>query len=257
MALCHIQQEAYTAKETPASFTILSHPMETTLFKALKLVFILALPLVLLLGSVRLFASDQYLAFEYGKSNFPPDPFGFSTSDRLTIASANLRFVREDLAIETLSSQVIDGEPVYKPRELSHMLDVQKVYQAVWRVWQAVVLLTLVTGFLLWRYPDHIAPPSAIQAGGFLTSGLIFVLGLLAVVAWRGWFTAFHQIFFAPGSWLFEYSDTLIRLFPLKFWFDSALTLLGVTFIEGLLLALIGWRWRVSLEPRQDKKQPI
>jgi len=221
------------------------------LIKALKFIFILTLPLFLLLGSVRLLAGDQYLAFEYGKSDFPPDPYGFTPSQRLTIASANLRFVREDLAIEALSSQVLNGEPVYKARELSHMLDVQKVYQSVWHVWQVIALLTLLTGFLLWRFSDHIILPSAIQVGGFLTSGLIFVLGLLAVVAWRSWFTIFHQIFFSPGSWMFEYSDTLIRLFPIKFWFDSALTLLSVSFIEGLLLALIGWRWRLSLETKQ------
>lgn len=204
----------------------------------------------LLLGSVRLLAGDQYLAFEYGKSDFPPDPYGFTSSQRLTIASANLRFVRENLAIEALTTQVLNGEPVYQSRELNHMVDVQKVYQSVWRVWQVIVLLILLTGFLLWRFMDHINLPSAIQAGGFLTSGLIFVIGLLAIFAWQGWFTVFHQIFFAPGSWLFEYSDTLIRLFPIKFWFDSALTLIGITFIEGLLLAIIGWRWRVSLAPQ-------
>lgn len=224
------------------------------MIKALKFIFILTLPIFVLLGTVRLLADDQYLAFEYGKSDFPPDPYGFTPSQRLTIASANLRFVRENLAIEALSGQVLNGEPVYKSRELSHMLDVQKVYQSVWRVWQVIVLLTLLTGLLLWRFSDHITLPSAIQAGGLLTSGLIFALGLLAVVAWRGWFTTFHQIFFAPGSWLFEYSDTLIRLFPEKFWFDSALTLVSVSFIEGLLLALIGWQWRLSLERSNEKK---
>jgi len=221
------------------------------LIKALKLIFILTLPIFVLLGSVRLLASDQYLAFEYGKSDFPPDIYGFTPSQRLTIASANLRFVRENLGIEALSGQVFNGEPVYKSRELSHMLDVQKVYQSVWRVWQMVILFILLTGFLLWRFSDRITLPSAIQAGGLLTSGLIFALGLLAVVAWRGWFTTFHQIFFTSGSWLFDYSDTLIRLFPEKFWFDSALTLLSLSFIEGLLLAFIGWIWRLSLEPKQ------
>lgn len=221
------------------------------MIKSLKLILILTLPLFLLLGSVRLLASDQYLAFEYGKSNFPPDTYGFTTSQRLTIASATLRFVRENLAVDALSSQVFDGIPVYNSRELIHMLDVQKVYQSVWRVWQMVFLLILLTGFLLWRVSDRFTLPSAIQAGGLLTSGLIFALGLLAVLAWQGWFTAFHQVFFVPGTWQFPYSDTLIRLFPEKFWFDTVLTLLGVSLIEGLLLAFIGWRWRLSLEPKQ------
>ena len=46
---------------------------------------------------------------------------------------------------------------------------------------------------------------------------LTLVIGLLAVVAWQAWFVAFHEVFFAPGSWTFNYTDTLIRLFPEKF----------------------------------------
>ena len=221
------------------------------MIKVLKFIIILTLPFFVLLGSVRLLASDQYLTFEYGKSDFPADTYGFTASERLTIASANLRFVRANLAIGVLSSQVFDGEPIYNSRELSHMLDVQNVYQSVWRIWQIIALLILLTGFLIWRFSNRATLPSAIQAGGLLTSGLIFALGLLAVVAWQGWFTAFHQIFFTSGSWLFEYSDVLIRLFPEKFWFDSALTLFSVSFIEGLLLAFIGWRWKLLRKPKQ------
>jgi len=217
------------------------------LIKSLRIILILAIPFFLLLGSVRLITSNQYLAFEYWKSDFPPDPFGFTASQRLTIASANLRFVRDNLTLDALSSQVFDGDPVYNSRELSHMVDVQRVYQSVWRGWQAIVLLILLTSFLLLRFSDRITLLSSFQTGGLLTSGLIFMLGLLAVVAWQVWFTSFHQIFFQPGSWLFEYTDTLIRLFPEKFWFDSALTLLSISFLEGLLLAFIGWRWRLSI----------
>jgi len=52
-------------------------------------------------------------------------------------------------------------------------------------------------------------------------------------------FVAFHNIFFASGTWLFEYTDTLIRLFPERFWRDifiyvglfSLATGLGLYFI--------------------------
>jgi len=43
---------------------------------------------------------------------------------------------------------------------------------------------------------------------------------------------------------LFSYSDTLIRLFPVEFWFDATLTISVLSLAGGLLLALIGWRWR-------------
>jgi integral membrane protein (TIGR01906 family) len=88
---------------------------------------------------------------------------------------------------------------------------------------------------------------SALQSGGLLTSGTIFTIALLAIFAWQTWFDSFHLIFFEPGSWLFSYSDTLIRLFPVEFWFDATLTISIFSLAGGLLLALIGWRWRKAL----------
>jgi integral membrane protein (TIGR01906 family) len=60
-----------------------------------------------------------------------------------------------------------------------------------------------------------------------------------AVVAWDTFFTAFHQLFFAGGTWVFAYSDTLIRLFPEQFWFDAALTVGGLTLLGALALLLL------------------
>jgi uncharacterized membrane protein len=54
------------------------------------------------------------------------------------------------------------------------------------------------------------------------------------------WFVAFHQVFFAAGTWTFEYSDTLIRLFPNRFWFDAALTIAGLTTGAGVLVSSVG-----------------
>jgi hypothetical protein len=60
---------------------------------------------------------------------------------------------------------------------------------------------------------------------------------------------------------MFNYSDTLIRLFPEKFWFDAALTISGLSLLGGLLLALTGWRWQPKrqVEPvgiRPSPSQP-
>ncbi len=89
---------------------------------------------------------------------------------------------------------------------------------------------------------------SAIQSGGLLTSGFILSIGLLAVFAWQFWFEMFHLFFFKPGSWLFSYSDTLIRLFPMEFWFDATLNISILSLIGGLIIALIGWQWRIATE---------
>ena len=90
-------------------------------------------------------------------------------------------------------------------------------------------------------------PVTVDWVNGLLTAGLVAAVGLLAVVAWRVWFVAFHQVFFLPGTWVFNSTDTLIRLFPEKFWFDTALTLAGLSLAGGLLMALIGSRLQTRL----------
>jgi uncharacterized membrane protein len=50
-------------------------------------------------------------------------------------------------------------------------------------------------------------------------------------------FTGFHALFFTGDSWLFEYSDTLIRLFPLRFWQDTFLFAAAIAVLGGLGLA--------------------
>jgi len=110
------------------------------------------------------------------------------------------------------------------------------------KVWWAALLVILLSGFVLWRNRERMAFASAIQSGGLLTSAMILSIALLAVFAWQFWFNTFHLIFFKPGSWLFLYSDALIRLFPVEFWFDATLTISAISLAGGSLLAFIGWR---------------
>jgi len=50
-------------------------------------------------------------------------------------------------------------------------------------------------------------------------------------------------MFFSGSTWLFNYTDTLIRLYPVQFWFDAA-TFIGVTsLVEAIVLGVIAWRW--------------
>ena len=85
------------------------------------------------------------------------------------------------------------------------------------------------------------------QAGGLLTVGLVTGIGLMATFGWQLWFELFHRFFIQPGSWLFDYSDTLIRLIPVQFWFDMTLAISAINLIEAVLLAFLGWRWKVTL----------
>ena len=206
----------------------------------MRIFLVLLIPILVVFGSVRLLATDAYLAFEYGKTSFPPDVYGFTPQQRFELASTNIHYVRAHLPDNILAVQALDGTPIYNSREVSHMADVQSVFQAILRVWQVAFVLLLLLGFFLWQKGEHRVFAAAIQSGGFLTSGMILTIAVLAIFAWQFWFNVFHLFFFQPGSWLFSYSDTLIRLFPVEFWFDATLTI--------SILSLIGRQWRGTLQ---------
>ena len=76
---------------------------------------------------------------------------------------------------------------------------------------------------------------------------MIGLAGTLAVVVLVGmfilpglfwsFFAGFHAIFFEGDTWQFAYSDTLIRLFPLRFWQDAFLFAALIAVGGGLGLA--------------------
>ena len=42
---------------------------------------------------------------------------------------------------------------------------------------------------------------------------------------------------------MFEYSDTLIRLFPMRFWMDVAVVIVGLLIVEAIVVGGVGWAW--------------
>jgi integral membrane protein (TIGR01906 family) len=73
--------------------------------------------------------------------------------------------------------------------------------------------------------------------GGWLTIGIIIAILVGIAISFNQLFTDFHRIFFTGDSWLFLFSDTLIRLFPIRFWSD-AFTVMGILTLIGAGLAL-------------------
>jgi integral membrane protein (TIGR01906 family) len=208
----------------------------------LKLLISLLVPLLLVLGTVQVLVTDQYLEFEYGKAGFPADPYGFDREQRLAYASVNFRWVRQDQPIEALAGQRLGNQPLYNQRELKHMQDVQGVFWATRRIWLFALGLFALTMLFFANHKDNLLEFAAgLKIGGLIVAGLVAVVGLLAIITWQVWFVAFHQVFFTLGSWTFNTSDTLIRLFPERFWYDAALTISGLSIISGLATALIGW----------------
>lgn len=224
--------------------------MPTLVKNLLKALLVLLVPPIILFGSARLLATDAFIAFEYGKADFPPDVYGFSPQQRFELASTNLHYVLAHLPDDALATQTLNGSLVYSQREATHMVDVQSAFQSVFGIGRAALILMFLISLVLWLKGERAALASAIQWGGFLTAGIISSIALLALFAWQVWFDNFHLVFFEPGSWLFAYSDTLIRLFPLQFWMDATFAISAISFIGGFLLAVTGWRASRALAGR-------
>jgi len=91
--------------------------------------------------------------------------------------------------------------------------------------------LVLLLGLAIWAWRGGwtAAYQQGLERGGWLTLIVIGAVLLFVVLAFNAIFVIFHQVFFQAGTWTFPTSDTLIRLFPERFWQDTflALVLLG------------------------------
>jgi len=73
-------------------------------------------------------------------------------------------------------------------------------------------------GALIWQLAGGRAIWEVLQGGSRLTGVLMVILALGLLIGFTVVFVAFHQVFFSPDTWTFRFEDTLIRLFPERFW---------------------------------------
>jgi integral membrane protein (TIGR01906 family) len=209
---------------------------------------VLATPVFLVLTVTRVLISDWYPRYEYAKPDFPPDPYGFTQAERLDLSLVSIHYLQRpeppETAIEMLKAQRLPGtdRPLFDQYELSHMMDVKRLTDVLWKV-HLVAGVVVVAGLvlLLVRRETRAAGYNALLYGGGLTALLLVGLVLFVLVSWREFFITFHDVFFPPGTWTFDWSNSLIRLFPDKFWFDAGTILTVGSLILGLLVAFAGW----------------
>lgn len=199
------------------------------------------IPPSLVLTSVRLLLTPTFLEIEYRLPRFPPDPYGFTREDRLRWASIALDYLLNEAGTEFLGElRFADGEPVYNARELRHMDDVKRLTQTALLVWRACLAAAVLGLVVLAARAGRGEVWRALSLSGQLTMALMVGLGLALLLGFSFVFVGFHRVFFEGDSWLFHYSDTLIRLFPERFWQDAFLWVAGLTALEGALLWRIG-----------------
>lgn len=204
----------------------------------------LLIPLALIGLGLRLLLTTAFLQIEYNMPYFPPDEYGFTKEDRLRWAPYALNYLVNNEGISYLGDlKFDDGTPLYNERELSHMEDVKRVTRGALTVWYATLALLLALGIWSRLGNWEQAYRQGLMRGGWTMVGLAIVVGLIVVIGiavnpnvfWN-FFAGFHSLFFEGDSWLFLYSDTLIRLFPLRFWQDAFLLAAVIALGGGVAL---------------------
>jgi len=204
----------------------------------------LAVPFFLIMSSIRILLIPYvFVDFEYRLPDFPPDTYGFSQADRLKWSKISMDYLLNDQGISWLANQTLPaGTPLYTERELGHMLDVKNLIQSMFTVWWILLAFLALAGLLTWRVKATTRYQRSVSNGGWLTIILMAVILGFVALSFNWLFTEFHRLFFSGDSWLFLYSDTLIRLFPIRFWQDAFIYMGTLSVVFALLCGYFGRR---------------
>ena len=209
------------------------------LFRILAWLITILIPFALTFLGLRLLLTHAFPEVEYRVPGFPRDDYGFTLQERLQWSKISIDYLINNADISFLGIQTLpDGSPLYNERELSHMHDVKGVVKPVFWIGYAAWILLL--GLAAWARFGGWWPEGqrGLRRGGWLTVAIVVIIGIFAGVSFWQFFTLFHELFFSGNSWIFEYSDTLIRLFPLPFWEDAFLFAGVLDVLGGLALGL-------------------
>ncbi|MEW6028639.1 MAG: TIGR01906 family membrane protein [Chloroflexota bacterium] len=220
--------------------------MNSRLSSFLSILTTLLTPIFLIGLALRLLLTPVFPQIEYRMPGFPPDEYGFTLQDRLHWSKFAVEYLVNDADISYLGAlQFEDSSPLFNERELSHMDDVKSVTRGALAAFYAAVLVLAALGLWAWRGDWLPAFRQGLRRGGWLMVALAALIGVIVAAGmflspdlFWAFFSGFHTLFFEGDSWLFLYSDTLIRLFPLRFWQDAFLWAAVIALGGGLALGV-------------------
>lgn len=110
------------------------------------------------------------------------------------------------------------GRDAFDERAAAHLDDVRGVVLGGLAA-AALSCLVLAAAFALAARRGRVADAaSGMRAGGRAVLVIMALCAAVAAVSFEAAFTAFHALFFDPGTWTFAVDDLLILLFPTRFW---------------------------------------
>jgi len=228
----------------------MSRPVPVALIVAIAV----TVPVILVADGLRLVTGDWYVRAVYEHGGVPQDDLGLSEKQRTALALTGLHSIRPDekdgLALLD-HARLPDGTLAFTSREIRHMSDVRTLLDRLYtlQIVAAVVTVALAVG-LAFRPTRRALVPRAIRLGALLTLGLAALVGILSVVYWPAFSTPFHLLFFGESSWRFADTDTLRRLYPDRFWIDTAVVLGMLAVVQATVLWFLAGAWERRTQGR-------
>ena len=208
---------------------------------AVVLVLALLVPPVLTLNAIRPALTDPYVRFE---SERMAPVGGLTEAQRTRLALAGLHAVQPgEPGLQLLrAARLPSGRPAFREKEVEHMRDVRTWISRLYRfhVVAGGVLVSVVALLAMRRRTRGLAR-RALQLGAGLTLAVAACVLLLVVVSYQTFERGFHDLFFAGESWRFAESDTLRKVYPDRFWAETAAALGTAAVIQAALLLGILW----------------
>ena len=230
----------------------------------IRLYFALAFPFLLVVASLRLLLSEQFITFEYKRPGFPTDAYGFDLDDRLAYGAFAVNWLFSDQPIDSLAALRLPAElcwgaaagsngcALFSERELTHLVDVKCATSRAFALAAIVGVVGIAIAVHSRRSPKRRCEILAgLRYGAMLSLLSIGCLFVLSFADWDHAFDLFHELFFAAGTWRFPYSDSLIRLYPEQLFIDAGLVAAAATSIcAAATLGLLS-RWE-NLSTRRN-----
>lgn len=191
------------------------------------------LPLLFVANAVRVLESETWVRTAYSWLGDEPV---LTKQRRVALALEGLRAIdplRKGGVGRLRDERLADGSPAFTRKELAHMEDV-RVRVAILHVYMLLATAVLVVLAIIRREAFF----RGLRYGAWATLGIAGSALVAMAVSFPTVLLGFHKLFFRGESWHFFDTDTIIRVYPERFWSWTGV-LLGLIVLVEVIVALV------------------
>ena len=186
--------------------------------------------------SAKLTFQDWFIEYEYSKRDFPKDRWGLSDNIRKDLAKLGLKAVLSKEGLEEFKkARLPTGRKAFRKKEIKHMEDVNRFLSKFFFLSYVFSIFWLIVLVFQKKRAWKLLLYSSIYTFLFFA-----FVSLIVFASYEKAFEMFHNYFFGKTSWRFSNYDTLLRIYPMKFWFDGTVVLAIIAFLINIFILSLG-----------------